>query len=255
MFIFIFIEYILVNCKKSLYRGDFMNVLHRWINNFFSVNSISTNTKNLFKFLLKTFFIINFTFSFIILSVNFTLLFKPLYYMDMKVLNIEKSSSLSENEIKANYDYLITYLTQNNKEEFNLPTLPSSSNGKIHFKEVKLVFHKLNVMLLFSILISIIGIIISKRYKKVDYLITSSIVLLIIPIMLLIPFLLNFDKSFTAFHHIFFRNDYWLFDIKYDPIINILPQAFFFHAAILIITLITINSIILWYLYKITSKK
>ena len=232
-----------------------MIILHKWTNNSFSKNSLFTNIKTFFKFLLKTLFILSFTFSFIILSVNLTLLFKPLYYMDIKILNIEESSNLNEKEIKANYDYTITYLIQNTKEEFNLPTLPSSSNGKTHFKEVKIIFDKLKAMLFFSILISIIGIILNKGYKTISYLLTSSIILITIPIILLIPFLVDFDKIFTAFHHIFFKNNYWLFDIKSDPIITILPQDFFFHCAILIVILIIINSIMLMSIYKASSKK
>jgi len=207
------------------------------------------------KLLLKTFFVLSFTFSFIILSVNFTLLFKPLYYMDIGVLNIEQSSNLNKRDLKANYNYVITYLTQNTNEEFNLPTLPSSNHGKIHFREVKVIFDKLKIMLFISVLISIIGIIINKRRKKIKYLLTSSILLIIIPIILLIPFLVNFDKSFTTFHHIFFNNDYWLFDVKLDPIITILPQEFFFHCAILIITLLIISSISLMGIYKSQYKK
>ncbi|MCB2290197.1 TIGR01906 family membrane protein [Clostridium sp. CS001] len=208
-----------------------------------------------FNFLLKTFFILCFTFSFMALIVNFTLIFKPLYYIDIDVLNIEESSGLNKNELKANYDYVITYLTQNKTEEFNLPTLPSSDNGKTHFKEVKVIFDKLKVMLAFSILISIIGVFLNNRYKKINYLLTSSIVLLVLPVILLIPFLINFDKSFTAFHKIFFNNDYWLFDIKYDPIISILPQDFFFHCALLIIGLIIVTSIIFRRIYKAQHKK
>ena len=213
------------------------------------------NIKTFFKFLLKSIFILCFTFSFIILIVNFTLIFKPLYYMDINVLNIEQSSNLNKNDLKANYDYLITYLTQNKKEEFNLPTLPSSDHGKIHFKEVKVIFDKLKVILSFSILISIIGILINYRRKKIDYLLTSSLVLIILPLTLLIPFVINFDKSFTTFHHLFFNNDYWLFDIKTDPIITILPENFFFHCALLIIISIIIISIILRCIYRIQYKK
>ncbi|MBU3188702.1 TIGR01906 family membrane protein [Clostridium bowmanii] len=213
------------------------------------------NIKTFLKFLLKTFFILCFTFCFISLTVNFTLIFKPLYYMDIEVLNIEESSSLSKYELKSNYNYLITYLTQNKQEEFNLPTLASSDNGKTHFKEVKVIFDKLKVMLLFSILVSIIGILVNKKHKKIKYLLTSSVVLIILPIMLLIPFVINFDKSFTAFHHIFFNNDYWLFDINTDPIITILPQNFFFHCALLIIFCIIIISILLRCIYKSQYKK
>ena len=213
------------------------------------------NIKTYYKFLLKTFFILCFTFSFIALIVNFTLIFKPLYYMDINVLNIEESSGLNKNELKANYDYLITYLTQNKTEEFNLPTLPSSDHGKIHFKEVKVIFDKIRVIFAFSMAISIIGIILNKKKKRIDYLLTSSILLLVMPIILLIPFMINFDKSFTAFHKIFFNNDYWLFDITADPIINILPQDFFFHCALLILALIITISIILRRIYKSQYKK
>ncbi|HEY8891619.1 MAG TPA: TIGR01906 family membrane protein [Clostridium sp.] len=210
---------------------------------------------SVYKFSLKTVFILSITFFFLILSVYFTLLFKPLYYIDINVLNIEQSSNLNKSELKANYNYVITFLTQNETEEFNLPTLPSSDHGKIHFKEVKVIFDNLKIMLLLSILINIIGVIINKKRKKINYLLTSSIFLIIIPITLLIPFLINFDKSFTTFHHIFFNNDYWLFDINTDPIITILPQNFFFHCAILIIILISLSSIMLRCIYKSQYKK
>ena len=211
--------------------------------------------KTFFNFLLKILFILSFTFSLMVLIVNFTLIFKPLYYMDIDILNIEESSGLSKNELKANYSYVITYLTDNKSSEFNLPTIPSSENGKIHFKEVKVIFDKLKIMLCLSILISIIGIILNKKQKRIRYLLTSSIILLIIPVIFLIPFLINFDKSFTAFHHIFFNNDYWLFDINYDPIITILPQDFFFHCALLIIGLIIITSITLRCIYNYQNNK
>ncbi|WP_369525253.1 TIGR01906 family membrane protein [Clostridium estertheticum] len=235
-------------------RGDFVNVLNRSIINCFSVTFFIKNIKSFIKSLSKAVFISSFIFSFLILSVYFTLLFKPLYYMDIGMLNIENSSGLNKSELKSNYNYVITYITQNTNEEFNLPTLPSSIHGKIHFKEVKVIFDKLKIMLFFSLLVSIIGILINKKQKTIRYLLTSSISLIVIPMLLLIPFLVNFDKSFTTFHHIFFNNNYWLFDIKSDPIITILPQSFFFHCAILMIFLITICSITLSFIYIKTKK-
>ncbi|MBU3160913.1 TIGR01906 family membrane protein [Clostridium frigoris] len=231
-----------------------MKVLNKSIINCFSVDFFFRNIKSLIKFLSRVVFISSFIFSFLILSVNFTLLFKPLYYMDIGILKIEHSSGLNKLELKSNYDYVITYLTENKNEEFNLPTLSSSIHGKIHFKEVKTIFDKLRIILFFTILISIIGIVINKKRKKTKYLLTSSICLIVIPALLLIPFLINFDKSFTTFHHIFFNNNYWLFDIKLDPIITILPQNFFFHSAILMISLITMCSITLILIYKRTKK-
>lgn len=219
------------------------------------MDSFNKDKKTFLSFLLQKIFILCFTFSIIVLCVNFTLIFKPLYYADIEILNIEESTNLNKVELKANYDYLITYLTQTKTQEFNLPTLPSSDHGKIHFKEVKVIFDKLKTLLIISVIISIIGVILNKRHKYNRYLLTSSILLLIMPIVLLFPFLIDFDKSFTAFHHIFFRNDYWLFDVELDPIINILPQNFFFHCAILILFLITIVSLILRRIYKASEKK
>ena len=74
---------------------------------------------------------------------------------------------------------------------------------------------------------------------------TTCKLILIFSICLLIPFSINFDASFNLFHKIFFSNNYWLFDPDLDPIINILPETFFFHEAILIISLILISAVAL----------
>ncbi len=47
------------------------------------------------------------------------------------------------------------------------------------------------------------------------------------PLLLTVPILLNFEKSFIIFHKLLFRNDYWIFNPDLDPVINILPEEFF----------------------------
>ncbi|WP_418921800.1 TIGR01906 family membrane protein [Clostridium aestuarii] len=185
-----------------------------------------------------------------ILSLKFTLNFKPLYYSDVVSLNISQISNLDTNEIKLNYDYIINYLQNPNNKEFELPTLHYSDKGKIHFEEVKSIFNKLNFI--FYILIFIILITLSLNWKSMNFSFFkwSSIYLLFIPLTLLLAFLINFDKSFTFFHKIFFNNDYWLLDPKTDPIINILPQEFFFHCGIIIVFLMFIWSFILYFVYR-----
>lgn len=42
-----------------------------------------------------------------------------------------------------------------------------------------------------------------------------------------IAFTVNFTKCFTIFHEIFFTNDLWLFDSRYDYMIRMLPEGFF----------------------------
>ena len=59
---------------------------------------------------------------------------------DVKKLNISDVSGFSDDEIKLNYDYLIDYNLNNKVEEFNLPTIKYSTQGKIHFEEVRNIF-------------------------------------------------------------------------------------------------------------------
>lgn len=186
----------------------------------------------------------------IILIVRLTLNFKAIYYLDIVHLDIPKLSNLTLNEIKSNYDYVIEYMNNSSIVQFNLPTLPYSLEGKIHFEEVKIIFNFLDnlaYVLAFTILILFIPNYKSKNYK---FLKLASIYLLILPILCLIPFLVNFDKSFTLFHKMLFNNDYWLLDPKKDPIINMMPQSFFFHCAIFIIVLLIISSSVFYFIYR-----
>lgn len=42
-----------------------------------------------------------------------------------------------------------------------------------------------------------------------------------------VAFTVDFTKCFTIFHEIFFTNDLWLFDARYDYMIRMLPEGFF----------------------------
>ncbi|WP_418921820.1 TIGR01906 family membrane protein [Clostridium ganghwense] len=187
----------------------------------------------------------------IILSIKLTLNFKPLYYADIITLNVQETSHLSNEEIKLNYDYVINYVQNPKKQIFVLPTLTFSNEGKIHFEEVKAIFNKLDYIFYVLILIDIIIIYIYiNRNKDFKFLKWSSFSLFITPLLCLIPFLINFDKSFNIFHKLLFNNDYWLLNSKTDPIITIMPQEFFFHCTIFIISLTLVYSTIIYIIYK-----
>ncbi|WP_050606547.1 TIGR01906 family membrane protein [Clostridium niameyense] len=191
---------------------------------------------------------------FIVLSIKITLSYKTLYYNDIYNLFIYKDVDLTIDQIKNIYDYLIYYLNSRKNIDFILPYLPSSKEGVIHFKEVKSII--LNIYNIFnvSLIISLPLIYTNLKNKNLEFLKYSSILLLSFP-LLLIPFSLNFHKSFDIFHRMFFANDYWLFDPIKDPIITLLPEQFFFHCAFLITSLITLSGMINIYLYiKLKSK-
>ena len=73
-------------------------------------------------------------------SVTVTLNFRPLYYLDMKLLHISDSSGYSNDVIRKNFDVLIRYNNIWHTGILNFPDFPMSESGRIHFEEVKKVF-------------------------------------------------------------------------------------------------------------------
>ena len=181
--------------------------------------------------------------------------FKEIYYLDVDYLGIDKLSGLSKEEIKLNYDYLIKYNLDKENTEFNMPTITSSQEGKIHFKEVRDIFQNTVKLFKLSLVVSLIGLYLNIKNKNYNFLKITSRLLIYTPIILLIPIIINFDKSFILFHKIMFNNDYWIFDPNLDPVIEILPDTFFFHMGIVILTLIILSSITCNLLYKLLTKK
>ena len=207
------------------------------------------------KKILNVIFSICFSIFIITTAINFIVSFKQLYYYDIYKLNIPKLSNLSKEEIKLNYDYLIEYNLSKNVDEFEMPTIKSSNQGKIHFEEVRDIFQNVNKISRICLIISLIGIIIGIKNKDIKILNYTSKALIIIPLVLAIPMIINFEDTFVIFHKLMFSNDYWIFDPRLDPVINILPEEFFFHAGIMILGIVLVVSIILYTIYKFISKK
>ena len=191
----------------------------------------------------------------IITIVKFTVGFKQLYYFDINYLNIPILSGLSKEEIKENYDYMIDYNLGKDKKEFELPTIKSSKKGKIHFEEVRDIFQSMNKMFNKLLLLSMIGVVINILDKNIEVLKTTSKTLILLPMMLMLPIVINFSGSFVLFHKIMFDNDYWIFDPSLDPVINILPEEFFFHAGVIILILIIIASLANYLIYRFLKRE
>ncbi len=180
---------------------------------------------------------------------------KSLYYYDVKKLNISDVSGFSDDEIKLNYDYLIDYNLNNKVEEFNLPTIKYSTQGKIHFEEVRNIFQIIKKVFYLTGLISILGIILNIKDKNIKFLNITSITTILLPVIVSILLIINFNYFFIKFHEAVFSNDYWIFDPDIDPVINILPEDIFFHIGILILAIVFLTSILLQVSYRRLNKK
>lgn len=196
-----------------------------------------------------------FTLFFLSLGIITVINFRPLYYIDIQFLNIPDTTGLSKQIIMDNYNALIDYCSPFFKGDLIFPTLTSSNSGLQHFIEVKNIFIMFYVLCPITLLI-LIGTVLYKRKKRdYSYLLVSSITMIVLPLIVLIGSIINFDTLFVIFHKIFFRNDYWLFDPVTDPIINLLPDTFFLHCALFIAAFIVIGSILLYTLYRKFTKK
>ena len=151
---------------------------------------------------------------------------------------------------------MINYNLGKYDKEFELPSIKSSEGGKIHFEEVRHIFKILDKIFNISLILSIIGLIINILNKNIEFLKTTSKALILIPLILMLPIVVNFEGSFyTIIIRIMFNNDYWIFDLSLDPVINILPEEFFFHAGLMILILIIIASITNYLIYKLLKRE
>lgn len=193
-----------------------------------------------------------FSLLFISLSVVVTINFRPLYYMDVNVLNIEEDSRIGKAQILDNYNALIDYSSPFFKGELSFPTLTASESGLQHFAEVKNIFTAFYFLGAFTLMIGLFIIVYKVKKKDFSYLLVSSITAIVLPLIIGLFLAVDFDRTFIVFHKIFFKNNYWLFDPATDPVITILPDTFFMHCAILIIFLVLLESItfLLVYLWK-----
>lgn len=161
-------------------------------------------------------------------SVTITLNFRPLYYHDISSLKIEETSGFSKKVIRENYDALIDYNQFFYSGKLKL-TLPMSREGKIHFEEVKRIFVGIEYLCVITLILSCFLIKRKIRSRNIDFLRSASIITVLLPVIVGILCAFNWDAAFTLFHEIMFRNDYWIFDEATDPVIMILPDAFFLH--------------------------
>ncbi|HFU6610253.1 TIGR01906 family membrane protein [Bacillus cereus group sp. TH43LC] len=180
---------------------------------------------------------------------------KWLYYFEIDFLNIPDLADMTKDDIKRNYDVLITYLSPFYDGALHLPTLDMSTNGRVHFVDVKNILVKIQYVMYATIIIAIVGGMYLLKKKNEKFLLHGSILTIIFPIALMLPIVINFEKSFVIFHKLLFSNDYWVFDPEKDPIILMLPEEFFMHAACAILLFILCGSIICYSLYKYFVKK
>lgn len=189
-------------------------------------------------------------------AISITLAFREMYYIDMENMNLAEETGYSEEEIKQNYDALVKYNQDVRQPELEL-TLPMSEEGRIHFAEVKYIFVAIQYVALPIGLIGayfMIRAMKKKEDKTYEYLKWTSIFTVALPMVMIGFVFTGWELVFELFHKILFGNEYWVLDPVTDPIINLLPSAFFLHCAVVILLLIFTSGVVCFLLYRSKTK-
>lgn len=164
------------------------------------------------------------------------------YYIDINALDIQASSGYARDVIVDNYNAAMHYLSPFSNEPFHLPDLAYSEGGAQHFADCKVIFNAVYIAGGASLVLLILIALLSHRRR--NYLLVSGFTTLAVPAALLAVVAIDFDRVFLLFHQLFFSNDLWIFDSRYDEIITILPSAFFMHCAIVIAAFWVLSAIL-----------
>lgn len=192
---------------------------------------------NIFWALMIALFIISF-------AVVFVLQFRPLYYLDIRLLKLPEASGRSAEVIRKNYDAIIRYLTVWNRGGLYMPDFAMSEGGRIHFADCKRIFDVVQIICAVCGIFTLVSFFLHRHGGNSRYLRLAGILTIALPAVIGGLAVWNWDWLFVHFHQLFFRNDYWLFDPTADPIILVLPDAFFLQCAGVIMGIILLGGII-----------
>ena len=184
-------------------------------------------------------------------SIAVPILLRPFYYCQINPLGLVDSTGLSREDIRKAYDEMMDFCT-GRTATFSTGSLPWSQAGKAHFVDVR------NLFLLDLCCAAAAGAILlgwavlrpnvrvrPYRLRGRGFAFWGSMGLGLCFLIIGGLAALDFERAFLLFHALFFPGkDNWMFDPRRDAIINILPQAFFFHCAIFILTLILLMCLI-----------
>ncbi len=193
---------------------------------------------------------------FILSGIMLTILISPLIHrLDVNHYRLDLYSGLSKEEIACNFSSLANYLWIFNREPLALESFVMSTNGAVHFAEVKNIVDALQILWLITGIGGGTGAYFEIKQQDFAFLKRTAILMILVPLAIGITASLNFGAAFVTFHRLFFRNDYWIFDVRTDPVISILPEQFFMHGFFAIVLIVVLCALLLYGLYRYKTKK
>lgn len=174
------------------------------------------------------------------LSVLLTIYLAWLFYpIEVDFLKITKVVFMTKKSILYNFNGLMDYLTNPLVKSLKFASFSASKAGLAHFADVKGLFHLTQALFILSSLPALPFLYKNIKAKTLGLYSRFLGMAIILPLAIaLMALLMGFDNFFVLFHHILFAGkDNWSFDPLTDPVIWILPEAFFMHCFILFFVL------------------
>jgi len=176
---------------------------------------------------------------------------RPFYFWHIKALNLEKSGYSTE-QIKEAYNEILDYLTLPGGT-FHAGVFPFTESGASHFADCKVLFTINAILLILSAVFVIAALVLRKQNRILTLYIGSfhasfyaAVTCIGLIVLVAVLASMDFYAAFVTFHSIFFPGkENWILNYRTDPIINVMPQDFFMHCAILIGICIVVISLII----------
>jgi len=179
-------------------------------------------------------------------SVTITLFDRGAYERLQSELDLPGIAGISEQELLENYNALIDYNSVFFTGPLAFPSLAMSEAGRVHFEEVKAIFSVFQIAFIVSAVLTCILCVFLLKKRRFRFLALGGILSLAIPAAVVCVMLaVGWDRFFVLFHELFFNNEFWVFDSQTDPVILILPDAFFLNCLVRIIAAIVCSAALL----------
>ncbi|WP_025730300.1 TIGR01906 family membrane protein [Atopobacter phocae] len=190
-------------------------------------------------------------------SISLVIWFRPIYWLSIDWFQLDQISGLSQSTLWHNYNLLMNYLTFPTIQTLNLPDFVMSEAGRFHFYEVKYLFLIAQSIFILSLPLAICFVRWVRHHQLFQRLLFGIRIFLGSILILGTLIALDFDRAFVTFHHLLFNNDAWIFDVRTDPIILVLPETFFMLEAflVLLVLIISFSTIWLWAKYQLYLKQ
>lgn len=150
----------------------------------------------------------------------------PLLRASIALQHTDAIVGLSPATIMHNYDQLMAYLFLPWVGRLKMSDFPTSPHAAIHFAQCGPLFWTAVGIFAACLVVWIIAAV-SQKLRAIRPTLGGTVGLMVLFVVLAVVGAANFDALFVGFHHLFFHNNYWLFDPATDLVIDVLTEQFF----------------------------